>query len=144
MYGITEEGGLELVVQREAALESLFESADPVAVVLLFASGGDLGALRARLLERQSMVAARLESMASERVRLTGQGFLSPLAIAAFRRGELRLEAELRWHEEVTRPVAEDAVPPIAAPLRSLGPISARRRGGSSRGGDSAGEEAGS
>ena len=38
--------------------------------------------------------------MASERERLTARGLLSPLAIAAFRRGELRLEAELRWHEE--------------------------------------------
>ena len=38
--------------------------------------------------------------MAAERERLTGQGVLPPLAVAAFRRGELRLEAELRWHEE--------------------------------------------
>jgi hypothetical protein len=31
---------------------------------------------------------------------------LAPLAAAAFRRGELRLEAELRWHEEFGRQLA--------------------------------------
>jgi hypothetical protein len=31
---------------------------------------------------------------------------LPPLAVAAFRRGELRLEAELRWHEEFGRELA--------------------------------------
>jgi hypothetical protein len=38
--------------------------------------------------------------MTAERKRLTAQGVLPARAVAAFRRGELRLEAELRWHEE--------------------------------------------
>jgi hypothetical protein len=45
-------------------------------------------------------------AMAGERERLTGQGVLPPRAVAAFRRGELRLEAELRWHEEFERGLA--------------------------------------
>ena len=79
---------------------SIFGSADPVSVVLLFAAGGGLADLRERLAARSRRVAVQLETMASERERLTAQGLLSPLAVAAFRRGELRLEAELRWHEE--------------------------------------------
>jgi hypothetical protein len=47
--------------------------------------------------------------MASERERLTAQGLLSPLAVAAFRRGELRMEAELRWHEEFESKLAAGA-----------------------------------
>jgi DNA-binding PadR family transcriptional regulator len=106
VYQITEEGRLELVVQREAALEVVFGSADPVSVVLLFAAGADASDLGERLAARRRRIAGLLEAMAAERERLTGQGLLPPLAAAAFRRGELRLEAELAWHEEFERQVA--------------------------------------
>jgi DNA-binding PadR family transcriptional regulator len=100
VYGITAEGRLELSVQRDAALDVVFGSADPVSVLLLFAAGGDLTDLGERLTERRRRISAQLDSMSAERARLTAQGFLSPRAVAAFRRGELRLEAELRWHDE--------------------------------------------
>jgi len=100
VYQITEEGRLELVVQRDAALEVVFGSADPLSVVLLFAAGTDAGELTERLAERRRRIEAQLEGMTAERLRLTGQGRLPLLAVAAFRRGELRLEAELRWHDE--------------------------------------------
>jgi DNA-binding PadR family transcriptional regulator len=103
VYQITGEGRRELVVQRDAALETVFGSADPVSVVLLFAAGPDAPDLAERLAARRRQVAGQLEAMAGERERLTGQGVLPPLAVAAFRRGELRLEAELRWHEEFER-----------------------------------------
>ena len=103
VYEITAEGRLELSVQRDAALDVVFGSADPVSALLLFAAGGDLTDLTERLAERRRRISAQLESMAAERARLTAQGFLSPHAVAAFRRGELRLEAELRWHEEFER-----------------------------------------
>ena len=106
VYQITEEGRRELVVQRDAALEVVFGPADPVSVVLLFAAGAQASELRERLAARRRRVAGQLESMAAERERLTGQGVLPPLAVAAFRRGELRLEAELRWHEEFERQLA--------------------------------------
>ena len=106
MYQITEEGRLELVVQRDAALEVVFGAADPLSVVLLFAAGGDAAELSERLAARRRRVAGQLEAMAGERERLTRQGVLPPLAVAAFRRGELRLEAELRWHEEFERQLA--------------------------------------
>lgn len=113
VYEITEEGHLELAVQRDAALDVVFGSADPISVVLLFAAGG-AGDLRDRLAARSRRVAVQLDTMASERERLTAQGVLSPLAIAAFRRGELRLEAELRWHEEFESKLAGGTEGPSA------------------------------
>jgi hypothetical protein len=77
-----------------------------VSVVLLFAAGSDASDLSERLAARRRRVAGQLEAMTAERERLTGQGALSPLAVAAFRRGELRLEAELRWHEEFEQHIA--------------------------------------
>jgi DNA-binding PadR family transcriptional regulator len=103
VYEITGEGRLELVVQRDAALEVVFGSADPLSVVLLFAAGADASELGERLAVRRRRVAGQLEAMAGERERLTRQGLLPPLAVAAFRRGELRLEAELAWHDEFGR-----------------------------------------
>ncbi len=103
VYDITGEGRLELVVQRDAALEVIFGSADPLSVVLLFAAGADASELGERLAARRRRVAGHLEAMAAERERLTAQGLLPSVAVAAFRRGELRLEAELRWHAEFDR-----------------------------------------
>lgn len=119
VFGITEEGRLELVVQRDAALEVVFGCADPLSVVLLFAADAGASGLGDRLAARRRRVSAELQAMADERGRLTGQGLLPPLAVAAFRRGELRLEAELRWHEEFERqlPAARTG---RSAPVRAL------------------------
>ena len=123
VYEITDEGRLELIVQRDAALDVIFGSADPVSVVLLFAAGADASELGQRLAARRRRVAGQLEAMTAERERLTGQGALPPLAVAAFRRGELRLEAELRWHEEFERQIAE-GLPGEPTPLRAVGSAS--------------------
>ncbi len=125
VYQITAEGRLELVVQRDAALEVVFGSADPVSVVLLFAAGADASDLGGRLAARRRRIAGQLEAMAGERERLTGQGVLPPLAVAAFRRGELRLEAELRWHEEFERQLAA-GLAGGPAPVRAVGEASGR------------------
>jgi DNA-binding PadR family transcriptional regulator len=119
VYQITEEGRLELAVRRDAALETVFGSADPVSAVLLFAAGPDGPELAEWLAARRRRVAGQLEAMAGERERLTGQGVLPPLAVAAFRRGELRLEAELRWHEEFEGRLAAGGAP--GRGLRVLG-----------------------
>lgn len=112
IFEITDEGRLELAVQRDQALESLHDAADPVSVVLLFAAGADPDDLHQRLAGRRFKVQAQLDAMVRERTLLASQGVLSPMALAAFRRGELRLEAELRWHEEFS------AQPPAARQRR--------------------------
>ena len=58
--------------------------------------------------------------MTEERERLTRQGVLPPLAVATFRRGELRLDAELRWHEEFEHQLAA-GLPGRRAPVRAVG-----------------------
>ena len=126
VYQITEEGRLELVVQRDAALEVVFGSADPLSVVLLFAAGTDPAELSERLAARRGRIAGQLAAMAAER-ELTGRGVLPPLAVAAFRRGELRLEAELRWHEEFGRQLAAGVAGRRAA-VRVVGGASGDRR----------------
>ena len=136
VYQITKEGHLELAVQRDAALDVVFGSADPVSVVLLFAAGADAAELAERLAARRRRIVGQLEAMATERERLTGQGVLPALAVAAFRRGELRLEAELRWHEEFERELAAGPAGGLAgrtAPLHAIsrppGPRPAQRAG---------------
>ena len=127
VYQITKEGHLELAVQRDAALDVVFGSADPVSVVLLFAAGADAAELAERLAARRRRIAGQLEAMATERERLTGQGVLPALAVAAFRRGELRLGAELRWHEEFERELAAGPDGPaggLAGPTAPLHAIS--------------------
>jgi DNA-binding PadR family transcriptional regulator len=130
VYQITEEGRLELVVQRDAALEVVFGSADPLSVVLLFAAGTDPAELSERLAARRRRIEGQLAAMAAERERLTGQGVLPPLAVAAFRRGELRLEAELRWHEEFGPQLAACVAGTAgrAVPMRAVGGAPGERR----------------
>lgn len=107
VYEITDEGRLELSIQREAALDRILDGADALTVVLLFASGGRLGELRRRLAERRGKVVAQLEAMRSERRRLQEQDVLGLLEVAAFRRGEYRLEADLIWQAELDRSLSE-------------------------------------
>src|SRR5487761_463578 len=61
IYEISAEGRLQLAVQRDAALDVVFDPADPV-------SGGDLPDLTERLAERRRRISAQLDSMAAERV----------------------------------------------------------------------------
>jgi len=96
-----------------------------VSVVLLFAAGADASDLGERLAARRRRIAGQLDAMAAERERLTGQGVLPPMAIAAFRRGELRLEAELRWHEEFEQQIAAGRAG-APTPLRAVGGASGR------------------
>jgi hypothetical protein len=97
--------------------------------VLLFAAGTDLAELSERLAARRRRIEGQLEAMAAERERLTGQGVLPLLAVAAFRRGELRLGAELRWHEEFGRQLAAGVAGMAGrpVPLRSVGGASGER-----------------
>lgn len=115
VYRITDEGHLELAVQRDQALHTLSDPTDPVAVLVLFAAGDNRDDLTRRLSERRQLIAARLQALRSERVRLTENGHLDWRAIAAFRRGELRWQAELDWHDEFESRAVDDDPPPDEA-----------------------------
>jgi hypothetical protein len=76
------------------------------------------------------LICLEREAMTAERGRLTRTGVLPPLAVATFRRGELRLEAELRCHEEFGRQLeacaAGTAGRPV--PMRAVDGASGERR----------------
>ena len=111
IYQITDEGRRELAVLRDRAIGRLQEGPDPVAAGLIFAGAQDPVALGGLLALRRHAVEAELERLAAERERGMREGYLrpsvSPLQAAAFRRGELRAQAELAWHQEWDQMLSE-------------------------------------
>jgi DNA-binding PadR family transcriptional regulator len=104
IFQITDEGRRELAALREQAIGRLQETPDAMAAGLIFTGSQDpfiVGELVAR--HRQA-VAAELRRLALERTNGMRDGYLrpsvSPVQAAAFRRSELRMEAELAWHAE--------------------------------------------
>ena len=81
-----------------------------MAVGLIFAAPEDPRVLVELLAGHRQAVKAELTRLALERERGMREGFLqpsvSPLQAAAFRRSELRAEAELTWHEECDQMLA--------------------------------------
>jgi DNA-binding PadR family transcriptional regulator len=110
IYQITNEGRRELAVLRDRAIGRIQPGTDAVAVGLIFAGLGDRAALAGLLALHRSAVEAELERLALDRQRGMREGFLqpavSPLQAAAFRRSELRMQAELAWHRECDELVA--------------------------------------
>lgn len=100
IYEITDDGWGELAVLRERAVREFSHPADPVGVALLFAGGLTAAEWAELLAPRRRHISAVLQALAEERQRHTAHGHLGPLAIAAFRRGELHLQAELAWYTE--------------------------------------------
>jgi DNA-binding PadR family transcriptional regulator len=110
IYQITSAGRRELVGLREQAVARIQESPDAMAVGLIFAAPEDPRVLVELLAGHRQAVKAELTRLALERERGMREGFLqpsvSPLQAAAFRRSELRAEAELTWHEECDQMLA--------------------------------------
>jgi DNA-binding PadR family transcriptional regulator len=116
IYRITEEGGRELHVLREKAITDLHSGPDALSVALLFGRVGDRAEMMSYLRARRQALTTIRDGIATKREYLQGSGYLGPVDVAVFRRGELRLEAELRWHDEFERVLAElpDTLPPAA------------------------------
>jgi DNA-binding PadR family transcriptional regulator len=110
IYQITSAGRRELAVLREQAVTRIQETPDAMAVGLIFAAPEDPRILVELLARHRQAVEEELTRLALERERGMREGFLqpsvSPLQAAAFRRSELRAEAELTWHEECDQMLA--------------------------------------
>jgi DNA-binding PadR family transcriptional regulator len=110
IYQITTEGRRELAVLRDRAIGRIQQGTDAVAAGLIFAGLSDPAALAGLLALHRRAVEAELERLALDRQRGIREGFLrpavSPLQAAAFRRSELRMQAELAWHQECDELVA--------------------------------------
>ena len=104
VYGLTDEGRRELSVLRQQAASQLDAPPDPLSVLLVFAGTDDPAELAALLARRKQALLAKAAELALERARGEEKGYLlasvSPLQAASFRRAEIRIAAELAWHEE--------------------------------------------
>jgi DNA-binding PadR family transcriptional regulator len=118
VYQITAEGHLELITLREQAIGPAgLSGPDPVGVALSFASFGvDRAELRATLQVRRNRLAISAEEIAASRERLVAKGYIGALQAGIMRRGQMHLEAEVRWHDELDKVLATDV------PLAGKGP----------------------
>lgn len=107
VYAISEDGVRELVRLRGEAWRSAEGYLDPVSAALLFGGPASPAELAEHLSYRRQVLQANLDSLVSERTRFTPH--LPMLVIAAYKRGELRLAAELEWHEQMERILIEEA-----------------------------------
>jgi DNA-binding PadR family transcriptional regulator len=111
VYQITDEGQRELAILREQAIRDLHPAPDTLSVALLFGRVWNRAELLKLLQARRNTIAAILAGITAKRDHLVAGGFLTPLDVSVFRRGELRLEAELRWHDEIDQVLAKQRDP---------------------------------
>jgi DNA-binding PadR family transcriptional regulator len=108
VYAITQEGRLELLTLREQAIKPFPPGPDPFAVALGFGTDGvPIGDLRRTLRARRDMLAIAAREISAEREHHMAHGLISIFEAANMRRGALRLEAEVRWHDEFDAELAQ-------------------------------------
>jgi DNA-binding PadR family transcriptional regulator len=101
VYGITAAGRLELATLRDKLLFEVSLGSDPFDVALWVSAGAQPDELAAVIERRIASLQEHLARLESERTRLTAAGYLPAVGEMLFRHGEIRVEAELRWHEEL-------------------------------------------
>jgi DNA-binding PadR family transcriptional regulator len=108
VYAITSEGQLELGMLREQAIKGLHWWPDPLGVALSFASAGaDREELASWLRARRETFALAAAQLAEDRERMVAKGWLDPFQATVMYRGQLHAEAEIRWHDEFAKILAE-------------------------------------
>ncbi len=101
VYAITESGRVELASLRDKLLYDIALPSDPFDIALWVSAGVPTEELQAAI-ERRSAALQELQArLESERTRLTAAGYLPAVGEMLFRHGEIRVEAELRWHHEL-------------------------------------------
>jgi DNA-binding PadR family transcriptional regulator len=104
VYQITADGRLELTTLREQAIKLPgFIGPDPLGVALSFGA-------RAMLRARRGRLAVSAEEITAERQRLAAKGYIGGLQAEIMRRGQIHLEAEVRWHDELDAALAAGLV----------------------------------
>jgi DNA-binding PadR family transcriptional regulator len=101
VYAITDEGGVELAVLRDRALRHVEPPRDPFDIALWVAADLPSADLEVIVSQRLAALRLQLDALSSERLQLTEKNHLPPVGRVLMRHGEARLEAEIRWHEEL-------------------------------------------
>jgi DNA-binding PadR family transcriptional regulator len=101
VYGITAEGETELRTLRDRGLREIQPARDPFDVALWVAVGRPAEELEFTLRQRLQSIRLQLEAVVQERRQLVQEGALPAVGLILMRHGEVRLEAEMRWHAEL-------------------------------------------
>ncbi len=121
IYRITEEGRRELSILWRKAIRELHPEPDALGVALVFGGVGEREELAGLLGARRQILANLLEGITAKRTYLDAKGFLSPANAAVFRRAELHLQAELKWHDEFAPILIKSAEPERGAAPKKVG-----------------------
>jgi len=120
VYAITDEGRLELTVLRGQAISTVHWGTDPLGVALTFSGAGeDREELAIWLHARREALVSAARLVDEERQRLVAKGYIGPVQASVMRRATLMAEAEVRWHDEFAKVLAE--LPPDQATARGDG-----------------------
>jgi DNA-binding PadR family transcriptional regulator len=101
IYEITTPGREEFASLQDKLLRDVTLPSDPFDIALWVSATEPTQDLAAALDRRSKSLRERGDRLADERARLTAAGDLSAVGQLLFRHGELRIDAELRWHEEL-------------------------------------------
>jgi hypothetical protein len=107
VYGITDAGRLELASLRDKLMYEVALPSDPFDVALWVSADTPQPALQDAIDRRSESLRALADSLYNERTRLTQAGYLPVVGELLFRHGEIRIEAELRWHQELRERLPE-------------------------------------
>ena len=108
VYAMSGDGELELRSLRAQALRATGSGADPVGVALSFAfHRADREELRMLLRSRRDQISAAMQDVAARREHGIAAGYLSPVHAAVMHRGVLRMQADIDWHDEIDKIIAE-------------------------------------
>ncbi len=119
VYAITEAGRVELAALRDKLLHEVLLPSDPFDIALWVSAGAPTAALRDAIDRRASSLRERLERLEHERTRLSAAGYLPVVGELLFRHGEIRIAAELEWHDELARRLGDLAAATLPPAARS-------------------------
>lgn len=114
VYALTDAGRLELASLRDKLLHDIALPSDPFDVALWVSAHMPVDQLESAIQRRTAALDELRDRLVSERTRLTTAGYLPAVGALLFRHGEVRLEAELRWHEELRDRLAELGAEPAS------------------------------
>ncbi|MGI9048754.1 MAG: PadR family transcriptional regulator [Rubrobacteraceae bacterium] len=101
IYKITPAGERELYILLDRGLREMDLGQDSFNMALSMCGSLPREELEEVVRQRKRTLSTALENTLEARERLKAKGFLLTIALAIFRHSELRLETELRWHDEL-------------------------------------------